>query len=276
MALANRLVGNTALTPALEVTLTGVTLMFSGDAFIAITGATASCSVNGETVNQHTTIAVRRDDVLIVGAAEKGVRSYLAFAGGLKADRVLGSVSTYMTAGFGGHEGRALKEGDELELSDSPVGISMLETPMQYRLPMLQAWSVRAGRSCETISVDDPTSLFETKLTVASRSDRMGIKLEGKSFKTDADGQMPSAPVFPGVIQCPQDGDLFVLSVDAGTTGGYPRVAKIARMDLHVLGQLRPGNSLTLIERKDEDAARELQEKHNYWRAWLPDVADVI
>ena len=104
----------------------------------------------------------------------------------------------------------------------------------------------------------------------------MGIKLEGKTFRTDVGGQMPSVPVFPGTIQCPQDGKLFVLSVDAGTTGGYPRVAKIARMDLHILGQLRPGNRLTLIERSDEDAASELQGKHDYWRAWLPDVTDII
>ena len=87
---------------------------------------------------------------------------------------------------------------------------------------------------------------------------------------------MPSAAVFPGTIQCPQDGSLFVLSVDAGTTGGYPRVAKITRMDLHVLGQLRTGNTLTMIERSDTDAARELRDKHAYWQAWLPDISAVI
>ena len=276
MALANRLVGNAAFTPALETTLTGVTLMFHGETFISITGAIAKCKLNGKSVNQHTTIAIRPNDVLVVGSAEKGVRSYVAFAGGLNADEVLGSVSTYMTAGFGGHKGRALEAGDQFELSDRSASASILETPAENRLPMLDSWSMRAVRSCETMSVDDPARLFETKLTVASRSDRMGIKLEGETFRTDIGGQMPSVPVFPGTIQCPQDGNLFVLSVDAGTTGGYPRVAKIARMDLHLLGQLRPGNSLTLIERTDEDAARELQEKHAYWSEWLPDIADVI
>ncbi len=87
---------------------------------------------------------------------------------------------------------------------------------------------------------------------------------------------MPSVPVFPGTIQCPQDGNLYIMGVDAGTTGGYPRVAKVTRMDMHVLGQLRPGNSIRFIERDDEDAARELLEKHAYWRPWLPDIADVI
>jgi len=273
MALANRLVGNTAYAPALETTLTGVTLKFEVATFVSITGAVAKCTLNGNAVNQHTTIAIKSDDTLIVGSAENGVRSYVAFAGGLKADEVLGSVSTYMTAGFGGHKGRALEAGDELELIDRSVNPSILETPTNYQLPMLDSWSLRAGRSCETMSVDKPSGLFETKLTIGGRSDRMGIKLEGASFKTDASGQMPSVPVFPGTVQCPQDGKLFILSVDAGTTGGYPRVAKITRMDLHLLGQR---NSLTLIERTDEDAACELQKKHAYWSEWLPDIADVI
>jgi len=245
MALANRLVGNAALTPALETTLTGVTLKFEVATFISVTGAVTKCTLNGNAVNQHATIAVKRNDILVIGSAEKGVRSYVAFAGGLKADEVLGSVSTYMTAEFGGYKGRALEVGDELELSDASAKPSILETPANYRLPMLD-------------------------------SDRMGIKLEGEKFKTDVSGQMPSVPVFPGTIQCPQDGKLFILSVDAGTTGGYPRVAKITRMDLHLLGQLRLGNSLALLERADEDAARELRDKHAYWSEWLPDIAAVI
>jgi len=34
--------------------------------------------------------------------------------------------------------------------------------------------------------------------------------------------------------------------------------------------------TLKLIKRSDEDAARELQEKHAYWREWLLDVANII
>lgn len=276
MALANRLVGNTSFVSALETTLTGVTLMFDCDSRIAITGAIAKCTLNGDPVEQHSTIVVRPDDVLAVGSAEKGVRSYVAFAGGLDADEVLGSTSTYLPAEFGGYAGRALEAGDELQLSDAAVDAPLLVTPAEYRTPMLGAWTVRAGRSCETDSMRDPQRLFEQKFTVSNRSDRMGIKLDGEAFTMDADGQMPSAAVFPGTIQCPQDGSLFVLSVDSGTTGGYPRVAKITRMDLHVLGQLRPGNTLTLIERNDAVAVVELREQHAYWQAWLPDIERVI
>lgn len=276
MGLANRLVGNAALATALETTLTGVTLGFDVATRVAITGATANCSLNGETVGQHTTLSIAPGDVLRVGSAEDGVRSYVAFAGGLMADEILGSPSTYLTAGFGGYEGRALAKGDELQLADVTATAPLLETPAEYRLPFPSAWTVRAGNSCETASLSKPSDLFDKKFTVAARSDRMGIGLDGERFEIESDRRMPSTPLFPGTVQCPHDGSLYVMSVDSGTTGGYPRVAKVTRMDLHVLGQLRPGNSLTLIKRNDEDAARELSEKHAYWRPWLPDISDVI
>lgn len=276
MALANRLVGNSPFVAALETTLTGVTLIFDCNTAVAIAGANARCTLNGMAVQQHKTISIRAGDALEVGAAETGVRSYIAFAGGLDADEILGSTSTYMTAGFGGHEGRALEAGDELQLSDRFAVAPPLQTPTEYRLPISNSVTLRAGRSSETSSLHAPEKLFDQKFIVASRSDRMGIKLDGVAFATDSDGRMASAPLFPGHIQCPQDGGLFIMSIDAGTTGGYPRVAKITRTDMHLLGQLRPGSNLTLIERSDEDASRELLEKHLYWKTWLPDISDVI
>ena len=276
MALANRLVGNGPFTPALETTLTGASLRFQVASHVAVTGAVAKCMLNGKPVPLHQTLAVGIGDLLVVGAAESGVRNYIAVAGGFVADDVLGSRSTYMSAKFGGYKGRALTEGDELALLDPATSAPLLETPQEFRVPMLEAWSVRAGWSSETQSLADPQKLFTTKLCVGSRCDRMGIKLEGGSFASTESAQMPSVPVFPGIIQCPQDGNLMIMSVDAGTTGGYPRVAKIARMDLHVLGQLRPGNSIRFIERTNADAARELREKHAYWKHWIADIADVI
>lgn len=276
MALANRLVGNSAYTTALETALTGVTLKFRSSAHVAVTGAIAQCTINHGSVEQHGTIALQEGDELAVGSAEAGVRCYVAVAGGFVADEVLGSGSTYVTAALGGHKGRALVEGDELELNDPARSPELLQTPAKYRVPILSAWSIRAGGSCETDTLDEPAELFASKLTVGGRCDRMGIKLDGQTFVTSAGAQMPSVPVFPGTIQCPQDGGLYIMCVDAGTTGGYPRVAKVSRMDLHILGQLRPGNSIRFIARSDEDAARELLEKHDYWRPWLSDVADVI
>lgn len=276
MALANKLVGNELLAPALEVTLTGMSFRADVKTQIAITGATAACTVNGKPVQQHSTLQLAPDDEVQIGPAEKGARTYVAFAGGLLADEVLGSRSTYLPAGFAGYEGRSLRKADQLGLVDTEQRVEKLQTPAEFRPPMVGSWTVRAGRASETALLMDADLLFDTKFKVGNRSNRMGLKLEGARFDVRSDGRMPSAPVFPGTIQCPEDGELFALSIDAGTTGGYPRVAKVARVDLHLLGQLCPGNQLMLIERKESDAQTELREKHNYWSAWLPGVDRII
>ena len=276
MALANRLVGNHLLAPALEITLTGISLRLQCSVSVAITGAIAECRINGFVVAQHQSLNLRAGDTLSVGRAEKGVRSYAAFSGGLSAENCLNSVSTYLPAQLGGFRGRALEEGDELHLVQNGPQTETLETPAEFRPPMLDSWTLRAGRSLETTLLSDPDRLFVTPLRIGGRNDRMGFELEGAKFDTRSDGRMPSAAVFPGIIQCPEDGALFLLSVDAQTTGGYPRVAKVCRIDLHLLGQMGTGNRLSFIERADDEVAAELRDKHRYWERWLPDIAEVI
>ncbi len=275
MALANRLVGNAPGTPALEVTLSGMTIKFLEDVSVAVTGAVALCSLDGTAMEPHATLQARRGDILAVGAATRGVRSYIAFAGGLQADDFLGSSSTYLPAGLGGHAGKCLAAGDEIHLRDAAT-INPFQTPEEFQLPMLSSWMLRVSRSAETDRLQDSHALFAPKFTVANRSDRMGVALQGAKVSTDIEGDMPSGPVFPGTVQCPGDGSLFILSADAQTTGGYPRVAKVLREDLHILGQLRPGDALSFVERSAEEAATELRAKHDYWRRWLADIESII
>jgi allophanate hydrolase subunit 2 len=104
----------------------------------------------------------------------------------------------------------------------------------------------------------------------------MGLRLEGPPLSVSSDGRMPSAGVLPGTIQCPEDGAPYILSVDAVTVGGYPRVAQVARADRHTLGQLKPGDHVRLLLREHDDAVAELRAMLDYWGQWLPDIDDVI
>ncbi|XLM23016.1 biotin-dependent carboxyltransferase family protein, partial [Chromobacterium piscinae] len=45
-----------------------------------------------------------------------GMRAYLAVDGGIAVPLPMGSASTDLMAGFGGHLGRALRDGDRLPL----------------------------------------------------------------------------------------------------------------------------------------------------------------
>lgn len=276
LALANRLVCNAWDAPALEAALLGPTLRFDVPCAFAITGARAVSTLNGDAIPTDETVVAEAGDVLAIGAAEQGARVYLAFAGGLTADEILGSRSTYLPAGMGGHQGRALDEGDKLGVC--PTGAQRLRTPAEFRLPMSSSWALRACRSFETHALGraGEDRLFDTNWTVGRRADRMGLQLNGQTLDVSSQGRMPSAAVFPGTVQCPENGSPFILSVDAGTVGGYPRIAQVTRTDRHILGQLRPGDHVRLLPRDTQSAINELRAKHDYWRAWLDDVEQVI
>lgn len=278
LALANRLVGNAPLAAALETTLTGVSLRFEGDCFAAITGAKSKAWLNGERVKLHRTLAVAAGDELEIGPAKSGARNYLAFAGGIAVDEVLGSASTYLPAGFGGFRGRALRSGDVVATAPFEAAPEILKTPKQFRPPARTTWALRAcyGAEVDLLDKESRFDLFDTNFSVGNRADRMGLQLEGARFEVTSGGRLASAPVFPGTIQCPEDGSPFLLSIDAQTIGGYPRVAQIARADRHLIGQLRPGDHVRLLWRDADSAREELLAKHGYWREWLPGINAVI
>jgi allophanate hydrolase len=181
LALANKLVGNPWLAPALETTLTGVSLAFDEDAFVAISGAKAKAWLNGERVKLHRTVAVAAGDEIEIGSAKAGARNYLAISGGIDVPEVLGSASTYLAAGFGGHEGRALREGDHLSFHRDGSAPEMTRTPKEFRPPAATSLALRACHGAEIDLLDEHGrfDLFDTNFTVANRADRMGLQFEG-------------------------------------------------------------------------------------------------
>ena len=278
LALANRLVGNAYDTPALEAALVGPSIQFGTPVAFALAGAVAEARLNGQVIAHHQTQYANVDDRLEVGATEEGARVYIAFAGGIVADEVLGSRSTYAPAGLGGFEGRALKDEDRLDLAAPATDVDAIEAPQIYRPMTPHSRAIRVCESAETglLSDQQRAVLFDTNWTVGRRADRMGVALEGGHIDIEHDGRMPSVPVFPGTIQLPNDGAPYLLGIDAGTTGGYPRVAQVARLDRHVIGQLRPGDHLALLPRTPDEARAELEALHAYWRPWLKEIERII
>lgn len=277
MALANKLVGNDWDAPALEATLLGPTLRFDAPCAFAIAGAQAAVTLDGRSVTSHETVFANAGDELATGSTEKGARLYIAIAGGLVADEVLGSPSTCLLAALGGMQGRALEAGDELRSRSASVP-EKLRTPDEFRPPVLSGWALRACASAEThqLGSNSRAQLFDTNWTVSRRADRMGLQLDGPTLDVTSDGRMASAPVFPGTVQCPESGSPYLLSVDAGTVGGYPRIAQVARADRHLLGQLRPGDHVRLLWREAQSAIEDLRAKTEYWRQWLGDIEQII
>lgn len=278
LALANRLVGNELDAPGLEVTLSGVELRFDATVRVAVCGARCRVNIDHRLVRMHRRMTVKEGSVLKLGAAEKGVRTYVAVAGGIAGDEVMGSPSTYFPAGLGGYQGRALRSGDTLNVTDRQIGEGDWETPEEFRLGFTDAWTLRAtrGAECDRLIWKSDEALFGGRFRISARNDRMGTELSGPVLRVASSGELDSRPVFPGTVQCPESGVPFVLGSDAQTTGGYPRVAEVIRADRYLVGQLRTGNSLRLLERDVETAARELAGLHRFWKEWLPGIEEII
>ena len=108
--LANALVGNDASAAALEITLGKIGLRFSHATDVAVTGALAEITVNGDAVPHSVVVSVPAGGELRIGSAsDVGFRLYLAVAGGIDIEPVLGSRATYTMGQLGGVHGRRLR-----------------------------------------------------------------------------------------------------------------------------------------------------------------------
>lgn len=262
---ANLLVGNPRWEACLECTLRGPVLEFTGPAAFSLCGARTRAQLNGEPVPLWETRYVKAGDVLSIGAADTGLRMYLAVAGGFDVPEVLGSRSTYVRAGFGGWEGRALRAGDRIPLRIPPDAgpAPRLRVPETERPEYLPDITVRALPSHE-IDRFPPESVdrfFRDFFTVSPKSDRMGCRLEGAPLTHTRGADIVSSGVQTGTVQVPGDGLPIVLLPDRQTTGGYTRIAHVIRADLSRLGQARPGDRVRFVRVSLEEARAALRER---------------
>ena len=91
-------------------------------------------------------------------------------------------------------------------------------------------------------------TLFEAQFKVSAQSDRMGLRLTGAKLTRACTEDLISSAVTPGTVQVPPDGQPIVLMADAQTIGGYPQVAHVISVDLPLMAQLRPGDSVKFAE----------------------------
>ncbi len=246
--LANRLVGNPDTAAALECTLMGPRFEVGGPLMIAVTGADMALTVNGREAAGWAAIALAAGDVVKLGAARTGVRSYVAFEGGLDVPLVLGSRSTYLRGRLGGLEGRALRKGDALPVLASGAGRPAARRRVTPRaIPDYGAEltaRVVLGPQNDRFTDGGIRTLLGDTYEVLPQSDRMGTRLRGPRIEHARGHDIISDGIAPGSIQVPGDGQPIVLLSDRQSTGGYTKVATVCSFDVWRIGQRRPGQTL--------------------------------
>ena len=259
LRLGNRLVGNPPSAAALEMTLLGGAFLFSRDSVIALAGSDFSATLDNAPVPFWASLQVKSGQSLRVGPTRSGARCYLCIAGGLIVEPLLGSASTHLLSGLGGHHGRALRKGDVLQIG-SPASAFR---PAQIAPRALQQFSPRkqlrvtSGPQSELFPTTSRQLFYSSHYTVSEESNRMGLRLSGPAIPQHGPAEMITEGVPLGAIQVTAAGLPIILFVEQQTTGGYAKIANVISADFHSLGQLRPRDEINFVL-VDWDTARAL------------------
>ena len=265
--IANYLVGNPGNAPLLEFLIRGPALRFKSSAVFAVAGD-VDLRLNGVSIEPWTSHWAKRGDVLEVGVLKTGLYGYIAFAGGIKCGKLLGSCSSYPRAGLG----MPLKEGDELTLRYAILtGKEGKYLPEELR-PDYSGKEITVGvilgPDLEHFTERGVETFLSETYTVTPESDRMGYRLDGKPIEHSEKGAgIVTGPLVPGTVQVPANGKPIVMMKDAQTTGGYSRIGVVISAHLSRFAQLRPGFSVRFRKVDVRTAREEFLRKERTLRA---------
>ena len=258
MKLANILVGNAPGTGAIEMTLMGISAQFDCDCVIALTGADMAPSIQGKPVEMYQAVEVHAGDVLSMKTAQRGMRTYLAVAGGFDLPLAMGSMSTNLKCGLGGFHGRKLQKGDELPLNQS-VPLSLVgsrKLPPQNQYPDEITVRVMLGPQEDYFTGKGVATFLGSEYTVTEKSDRMGIRLNGDRIENKNGVDIISDGIATGSVQIPPSGTPIIMMADRQTTGGYAKIATVISADLKKVAQARPGTHIRFAAVNECQAVR--------------------
>ncbi|KGK38479.1 hypothetical protein JL09_g2359 [Pichia kudriavzevii] len=282
--LANRIVGNHYKSPAIEITLNGPSILFHHETVIAITGGEVPVTLNDERVNMYEPINIKRGDKLVIGKLTTGCRSYLSIRGGIDVTEYLGSRSTFALGNLGGYNGRVLKMGDVLFLSQPGLSSNKLPEPISKpqiaptsvipQISTTKEWTV--GVTCgphgspDFFTAESIKDFFSNPWKVHYNSNRFGVRLIGpkpKWARNDGGegGLHPSNAhdyVYSlGAINFTGD-EPVILTCDGPSLGGFVCQAVVADAEMWKIGQVKPGDSINFVP-ISFDQAIELKQQQN-------------
>ncbi|WP_037670899.1 biotin-dependent carboxyltransferase family protein [Streptomyces griseus] len=243
-ALVNRLVGNPVEAAVLETTLNGCAVRPRSTVTVAVGGAPCPVTLDGRPVAWGAPVRVPAGALLEVGAAVRGVRSYVAVSGGVAVEPVLGSRSTDLLSGLGP---APLTDGTVLPLGPVLAPHARVDVAPQPSPPAELVLRVTLGPRDDWFTPEAVRTFTSRPYRVSPASNRIGLRTEGPSLERARPGELPSEGMVLGAVQVPPDGRPVVFLADHPTTGGYPVIGVVRAVDLSATAQALPGTPIRFV-----------------------------
>ncbi len=229
-AVGTALVGGDPREACLEVV--GRVVLRAGTRMVAAVTGQGLAWIDGRPAPLWTAVEVAAGALLELEAQG---RLYLAVAGGLRPEPVLGSRSTSVLDGLGPPPVRV---GQRIATSRFPVA----DTVGDVATVPLVGGPVRV--------VAGPHLALERTMVEVRDTSRIGVRLRPDArigVGHVAGRELLSVGVLPGALQVLPAGDWMLLGPDAGTMGGYPIAGVVATADLSRWAHVAPGDRLELL-----------------------------
>ncbi|MGC9498954.1 biotin-dependent carboxyltransferase family protein [Streptomyces sp. WG7] len=243
-ALVNRLVGNPPDAAVLETTLTGCALRPRCAVTVAAGGAPCPVTVEGRPVPWGAPVGVPAGALVDVGAADSGVRTYVAVTGGVLVEAVLGSRSTDLLSGLGPPP---LTDGMVLPLGRPHGQHARVDVTPQPAPPTELVLHVTRGPRADWFTPEAVRTFVSRTYRVSPASNRIGLRMDGPALQRSRTGELPSEGMVLGAVQVPPDGRPVVFLADHPTTGGYPVIGVARATDLPAAAQAVPGTPVRFV-----------------------------
>lgn len=263
---ANLLVGNNEYSPALEITLWGPEIEFLSTMYFSITGSDFDATLDNTNIPGWESIIASKGSRLKINSINKGVRIYIAFSGGLEADIIMNSASTYLPGKTGGYRGRAIRKDDILPVKNAgQVFPGKRRVPLNLLEPIGDEKTLRIipGVNYNTFAPNEREQLLGAVYSVTPYCDRMGLRLEGGLHAGSKSADVISYGIHYGAIQVPGDGNPIIMGADAQTTGGYRQFANVITGDLGRVAQMKPSDKVRFELTSHEYAISLLKERES-------------
>ncbi len=241
----HELLGDAPEAAVLEVLAGGLRLRAEADHRLAVTGAVGPVHVGAERIEHGRAFVVRTGQDVVIGPVELGLRTYVGVAGGVAVEPVLGSRSTDTMSGLGPPR---LAVGDVLAVGPAAHAGEVEDVPALLTSGVSTVPAVPGPRD-DWFTEDAVRRFFSSAWTVSTRSDRVGVRLDGPELARRVTEELPSEPCVRGSVQVSTDGLPVVLGPDHPVTGGYPVIAVVVDAHVDRLAQVRPGDVLRFTRR---------------------------